>query len=120
MIRFYNNKIISGYLSTESFLNEIRIKILPLCYSNLLNDNKGDSDMLPIYKELLHLLDLKSIGMSTAWYWLIYLGYKYNAITLMTMRERIWLTTEIPDFFPHLSTMKNKPIVGFRSWNPLQ
>lgn len=52
--------------------------MLPLCYYNLLNDNKGDSDMLPSYKELLHLLDLKNIGMSTAWRWLIYHGYKYN------------------------------------------
>ena len=68
-----------GSLSTELVKSQIKNVIIPRCYQDLLEEagaeNKGN---MPLYNELLHMLDLSNVSMSTVWRWLVYLGYKYD------------------------------------------
>jgi hypothetical protein len=64
-------------MSSESVAAEIRQTILPKCYEDLLGetDNPGG---LPMYNELLQMLDLKWVCPNTARRWLQLMGYKYD------------------------------------------
>ena len=64
-------------MSTDAVTSEIRSVILPKLYDNLLIKAGDSKDMMPGYDELLRMLDLKTLSISTVWRWLILLGYKY-------------------------------------------
>ena len=78
IIKFCSEGVKSGCLSSEAVRSEIRNVIVPNCYSNLIMEAGGDSELMPSYEELLFNLDLTSICISTLWRWMILLGYKYN------------------------------------------
>ena len=53
--------------------------ILPKCYPVLLLEAGEDNcHKISSYYELLHMLDIKSISMSTMYRWFNYLGFNYN------------------------------------------
>jgi hypothetical protein len=64
-------------LSSESVAAEIRQKILPKCYEDLLGET-DDPGGLPSCNELLRMLNLKRVCPNTAWRWLQWMGYKYD------------------------------------------
>jgi len=74
---FCNKQIKGGSMSTDAVTSEIRSVILPKLYDNLLIEAGDSKDMMPGYDELLRMLDLKTLSISTVWRWLILLGYKY-------------------------------------------
>jgi hypothetical protein len=70
-------------VSAESVAAEIRQKILPKCYKDLLAEEDileetNEVSNLPSYDELLGMLDLKRVCASTVWQWLQLMGYKYD------------------------------------------
>jgi hypothetical protein len=70
-------------MSAESLAVEIRQKILPKCYEDLLAEEDILEETnevldLPSYDELLGMLDLKQVCASTVWQWLQLMGYKYD------------------------------------------
>ena len=77
--KYCNEKVKSGELSTEGLHAELNTKIIPSCYNDMLNDADASlRDEVPSYKELLLMLDLKSVCMSTVFNWMRDLGYRYD------------------------------------------
>ena len=59
----------------------IRNKKVALCWCHddlLMEAGDVNKHNMPTYDELLHMLDLKSICISTVWRWMVYLGYQYD------------------------------------------
>ena len=70
-------------MSAESVAAEIRQKILPKCYKDLLAEEDileetNEVSNLPSYDELLGMLDSKRVCASRVWQWLQLMGYKYD------------------------------------------
>jgi len=76
--KYCSKEINLGSLSSEALRNHINTTIIPECYQNMIDDAKEDRNSMPTYMELLHMLDLKTISLSTVWRWLILLGFKYS------------------------------------------
>ena len=75
---FCSKEVNLGSLSSESLRNEIKNTILPNCYNQLLEDTKDDASSMPSYDEMIYMLDLKTISLSTVWRWLLIMGFSYD------------------------------------------
>ena len=77
-VTYCNKQIKQGALSTEECTTEVRTKIIPECYENLLKEAGDDKEEMPTYNEILSMCDLKTISIPCIWKWLLHLGYKYS------------------------------------------
>ena len=68
-----------GPLSTELLALELKTKLMPQCYKDLLKDTgEKDVDKISSYSKILSMLDLKYIHMTNAWRLMLHLGYIYD------------------------------------------
>ena len=78
-MKYCHAQIKGRCLSTELLLAEVRNLIIRVCYNDLLlGVAKDHMHNIPTCNELLRMLDLKSISISTVCRWLRYLIFKYN------------------------------------------
>ena len=65
-------------MSTELVYTEIKDKIIPRCYANLMLEAGEDNcHNIPSYSELINML-VRKLNYTIVWRWLKYLGYHYN------------------------------------------
>ena len=78
-LHYCNSKAKIGELSTEAAYIEIKNRILPNCYSNLLLEyDDCSTENIPSYDEILKTLDLKCICFASVNNWLKFLGFSYS------------------------------------------
>ena len=82
IVKYCHAHIKGGYSSTELLLSEVKKVIIHRCYNSLLLEAvENNRRNMSAYNKLLHMLDLKTISMSTMWRWLDCLGFKYDENT---------------------------------------
>ena len=75
-IRFCNQKVSEGILSTELAWAELKTTIATDCFNEYINEVESSS--MISYDDFLKLVDLKTISYSTVWRWLTNFGFKYD------------------------------------------
>ena len=76
LVRYCNNLLATGTLSTDAVQSELINNIVPKSYKKLIEDvGEENKTNMPKYEELLQQLELNTISLSAVWLWLIYLGY---------------------------------------------
>ena len=71
LVKYCNERIKEGDLSTEQCAVEVRTKIIRESYDNLLEEAGDDREEMPSYNKILSMCDLKTISFSTIWRWLM-------------------------------------------------
>ena len=79
LLKFANEKVKLGELSTEAAHTHMVNNVLPKCYNNLISYyNEQAYTYIPSYNDVLNMLQLKNIDYTTTWRWLKLLGFKYS------------------------------------------
>ena len=79
LVKYCNIQIKLGYMCTELVYTDLKTKIIPHCYANLiLEAGEVNHQYMPSYEELTPMLDINELGYTTVWMWLQDIGYNYD------------------------------------------
>ena len=80
LVTHCNKQIREGSLSTEACTLEVKNKLIPDCYQDLLEEAGEDKGDMPTHNEILSMCDLTTITVPTVWRWMLQ----------MDMKGRMW------------------------------
>ena len=78
LVKYYNQKISEGCMSTELVLSKLTNVIDPKHFDIHIEEQKANHQIILDYDMLFHALNLKKVYYATVWNWLSHLGYKYD------------------------------------------